>query len=202
MTNKTLEYYNSHVVDFTSDTLEVNMNNVQERFLKYLSPGAHILDLGCGVGRDSLLFLQRGFHVTALDGSNELVKVASELIGQEVLCKTYEQMDWVEEFDAIWACASLLHVPSIELEEVLQKVVRALKPGGVFYVSFKYGDFEGYRKDRYYTDFTENTFDKLISAFKNISIMEQWISCDVRPGRNNEKWLNAILYYTNKNAME
>lgn len=193
MGDKTLKFYNEHVQDFTMDTIDAKMNNIQENFIKYLSYGSHILDLGCGSGRDSLLFKQRGYKVTALDGSKELCKTASKLIGQEVICKTFNQIDYKSEFDGIWACASLLHVPSLELENVMGKAIQALKPKGIFYVSFKNGSYEGYRQGRYYTDLTNETFGDLIAKFKDINIADQWISGDVRPGRESEKWLNVIL---------
>lgn len=198
MTNNTINFYNEHVKDFAQDTIEAKMTEVQERFLKHLSAGSRILDLGCGSGRDSLLFLQRGFRVTALDGSKELCNSAAKLIGQAVICKTFDEINYEEEFDGVWACASLLHVTSEELKSAIGNAIKALKPGGVFYNSFKYGDFEGDRQGRYYTDLTEDTFGKLISNFNEVKIAELWISGDVRPDREEEKWLNAILFKGNR----
>ena len=193
MNNNTINFYNEHVEDFAQDTIEAKMTEVQDRFIKHLAIGSHILDLGCGSGRDSLLFLNRGFIITALDGSKELCNSASKLIGQDVICKTFDEINYEEEFDGVWACASLLHVPSTEMKSVIGRVIKALKPWGVFYASFKYGEFEGDRKGRFYTDLTEDAFVKLICKFNEVQIVELWISGDVRPGREEEKWLNAIL---------
>ena len=68
----------------TQDTAEAKMTEIQDRFLAYLSPGSHILDLGCGTGRDSKLFLDRQYKVTALDGSPELCKTAKAFTDQEI----------------------------------------------------------------------------------------------------------------------
>ena len=60
-----------------------------------------------------------------------------------------------EMYDGIWACASVLHVPKIELANILQKMCNAVKVGGIIYTSFKYGNFEGERSGRFFCDFTE-----------------------------------------------
>ena len=61
------------------------------------------------------------------------------------------------------------------------------------YTSFKYGEFEGERNGRFFTDFTIETFSEFISDIDNIKMEEDWITGDVRPGRGEEKWLNLIL---------
>ena len=66
---------------------------------------------------------------------------------------------------------------------------RAVKTGGIIYTSFKYGEFEGERNGRYFTDFTTDTFKDFIHDMHGLKIEEQWITGDVRPGRGEEKWL-------------
>ena len=70
---------------------------------------------------------------------------------------------------------------------------QALHKGGIIYTSFKYGDFEGVRNGRYFTDFTEDSFRTFISEIEQITVEMQWVTSDVRPGRQDEKWLNMIL---------
>ena len=86
-----------------------------------------------------------------------------------------------------------MHLPKQELIEVIQKMSLALKSKGIIYTSFKYGTFEGERNGRYFTDMTEDSFEEILQATKELQIEEQWITSDVRPGRGNEKWLNLIL---------
>ena len=191
--DNTLKYYAKNTEEFIASTLEADMSETQEKFLSLLPKGAHILDLGCGSGRDSLCFLQQGFQVTAVDGSLELAKFASELIGQEVVVADFKDLVLpVASFDAIWASASLLHVHSEALPGILTKVIDLAKPGAVFYMSFKYGDYEGERTGRYYTDLNEARFAEFLQkSGRHLEIIEQWVAKDVRPDKP-ELWLNTF----------
>lgn len=196
---QTLNYYNQNAKAFIEGTINADMSQAQQRFLKYLPQGSHILDAGCGSGRDSLTFLHAGYKVTAIDGSEELCRHASRLIGQPVRHQYFEDIDEVEVYDGIWACATLLHVASDTIGEVMARMTRGLKSGGYFYVSFKYGTFEGERNGRYFTDYTEETFEQLMSYLPQLNVIEWWLTEDVRPDRD-EKWLNAILKKVNDKA--
>ena len=191
--NETLLYYEQNAVKYSNDTVDVSFVEVQDRFLSYLKPGAYILDFGCGSGRDTRFFLGKGYKVDAIDGSIKLCEMASQLTGIPVRNMLFSELDDIEKYDGIWACSSILHLPKDELKDVLNKMLRALKSGGFVYTSFKYGDFEGYRNQRYFTYFTEDTFRFFLNEISGIKIIETWISSDVRPGRNEEKWLNLIL---------
>ena len=102
-------------------------------------------------------------------------------------------MNEMDIYDGIWACASILHVASSALPDLLERMKRALKSKGILYASFKYGTFEGYRNERYFTDLNEERFTSLLDQVRGFSVIDQWISSDARPGRENEKWLNAII---------
>ena len=195
----TLEYYDRNSEKFTADTADVEFTQIQDLFLGYLEPGARILDFGCGSGRDSRYFLSKGFEVEACDGSQEMVRIASETAGIEVRKMLFEELSEVDRYDGIFACASILHVPYARLGDILAKIERALKDNGILYVSFKYGTFEGERNGRYFTDMTmERLEDCLKEAAergpgRELKVIESRITGDVRPGRENEKWLNVIL---------
>lgn len=191
--DNTLNYYAKNTEEFIASTLEADMSQTQKKFLALLPKGAHILDLGCGSGRDSLCFIQQGFQVRAVDGSLELAKFASELIGQEVIVADFKDLELPpSSFDAIWASASLLHVHSEDLPGILAKVIDFAKPGAIFYMSFKYGDYEGERGGRYYTDLDEALFaDYLQKSGRSLEIIEQWVAKDVRPEKP-ELWLNTF----------
>lgn len=189
----TLTYYSTNAEDFVSGTVSVDFTTTQNRFLKYLAPGSSILDFGCGSGRDAKCFAERGYKVTATDGCAELVALASEYSGLSVKQLLFSDLAEVEAYDGVWACASILHLPKAELVDVLQKITTALRPGGYLYTSFKYGDFEGERHGRYFTDMTEKSFRDLLELVPGLVVVEEWVSGDVREGRGDERWLNVIL---------
>lgn len=190
--SKTIDYYNTNSNAFYESTVESDMSAQYSMFEKRLYAGARILDCGCGSGRDSKYFLQQGYEVVAIDGSEEMCKLASELTGLEVRNILFQDIDYTNEFDGVWACASLLHVPKTELLDVMKKITKAMKDCGSLYVSFKYGEYEGERNGRFFTDLTDESFNKLISEIPELVIQEKSISTDVRPGRDGS-WLNTIL---------
>ncbi len=193
MTDQTLNYYNEKSELFTNDTAELEFSDIQDSFLKYLEKGSLILDFGCGSGRDSRYFLKRGYQVEAVDGSHEMVKIASKLTGLNVKQMLFNELDEYEKYDGIFACASILHVPYTELSDIFRRLKKAVKKNGFIYVSFKYGEYEGYRNGRYFTDLNEERFQNILNEVQGLSIIEETITSDARKGRENEKWLNVIL---------
>lgn len=191
--DKTIDYYETNAQSFFDTTANVEFSSNQDKFLGYLKPGGLILDFGCGSGRDSKYFLDKGFRVEAIDGSKQMCEMASQLTGLNVRRMLFNELDENDKYDGIWACASILHLPFAQIGPVFIKAARALKDAGVFYISFKYGDFQGERKGRYFTDLTEASLEKLVRETNVFEIDEIWISSDVRPGRSDEKWINAIL---------
>ncbi len=192
MSNKTIDYYNKNADSFIQGTVSVDFKETQDKFLKLLT-GKKVLDFGCGSGRDTKYFLESGFDVTATDGSEELCKSASTYTGIQVKHMLFQDLNEADCYDGIWACSSILHLSKDELRIVINKMSRALKPNGIIYTSFKYGNFEGERNGRFFTDFTLDVFEDFISDVKDIVIEEYWITGDVRPGREEEKWLNLVL---------
>ena len=191
--NSTINYYNQNAENFIANTQNADMHPTQERFLRLLDANTSILDFGCGSGRDTKYFLEKGYQVTATDGSAELCRLASEFTGIKVKEMLFQELDAINQYDGIWACSSILHLSKKELLPVIWKMCEALKDNGIIYTSFKYGDFEGERNGRYFTDFTEKTFREFIEKIPKLTIEEHWITSDVRPGRGEEKWLNLLL---------
>jgi len=193
MENHTLEYYDKNAIAFFAETVNIDMSSLYKRVEAYLKPNAHILDLGCGSGRDSKYFLNRGYHVTAVDGSEQLCQLASEVIGQEVLHLRFRDLNFHEEFDAVWACASLLHVEKGQMTAVLQRIFKSIKPGGILYASYKYGDTQRIKENRLFNDYMERDLEMLFSGIDGAVVKEWWISGDVRAERKNERWLNVVV---------
>ena len=190
--NQTIQYYEENTALFISGTLDADMEEARNRFQIYLPRRAHILDFGCGSGRDTKAFLDAGYTVEAVDGSSELCRAASEYTGISAKQMLFQDLDVEGIYDGIWACASILHLPKAELAAVLEKIAAALKPDGVLYTSFKYGDFEGMRGGRYFTDFTEETLADFWNSLYSLHILTTWITQDVRQGREEERWINLL----------
>lgn len=191
--NNTIQYYQQNAEQFSRETCSVDFSQNQEKFMSKLKKNDTILDFGCGSGRDTKCFLEHGFQVEAIDGSEELCRLAGEFTGIKVKHLLFQELAEKNKYDGIWACSSILHLPKQELIEVIQKMSLALKSKGIIYTSFKYGTFEGERNGRYFTDMTEDSFEEILQTTKELQVEEQWITSDVRPGRGNEKWLNLIL---------
>ena len=189
----TLSYYNKKAKEFVSGTLDVTFTEIQDIFLDYIPADGRILDFGCGSGRDTKYFLSKGYDVDAIDGSVELCKIASEYTGIAVKQMLFEELDTVEEYDGIWACASILHVAKNQLPDIIQKIATATKKNGTVYLSFKYGDFEGVKNGRYFTYLTGVNFEDILHNIPTLTIDKMWVTADVRAGRGDEQWLNLIL---------
>jgi 2-polyprenyl-3-methyl-5-hydroxy-6-metoxy-1,4-benzoquinol methylase len=191
--NTTLTFYNQNAQDFTDSTIRVDMSALYREFLPTITPNGHILDAGCGSARDAAYFKQQGFTVSAFDASEELAALASQHLQQTVEVNTFQQLDRVNQYDGIWCCASLLHVPKNELPNVFIRLQNALKPNGVLYVSFKYGTTERVHNGREFTDLNETALTSLIDACPQLNLIKHWQSADQRPGRESESWLNALI---------
>ena len=188
---KTIDYYNKYAEEFTASTFKVEMESLYVPFLRYLPEQASILDLGCGSGRDSFAFKNKGYQVEAIDYSAELVKKAKELTGIEVRQQSFYELNESEKYDGIWACASLLHCDRDCLPEVMGRIFKALKPNGVCYMSFKYGDTDRKKDERSFTDLNEQQAHDLLKQIDQALLLQQWITIDKRPDRD-EKWLNLL----------
>lgn len=188
----TTDYYEANAQSFFDATLCVDMAPLYERFLPLIPPGASILDAGCGSGRDAGYFKLHGYEVTAVDASETLCKLASAHLNQDVHCMRFDEIAWEGAFNAVWACASLLHVPLVELPAAIQRLLRALKSGGVLYCSFKYGSGERETGDRHFTDLDEEGLKAVLKATGIQVDAEVWLTEDQRPDRD-ERWLNVLV---------
>jgi SAM-dependent methyltransferase len=186
-------YYDKNSQDFQGRTINADVQDLYEKFLKHLPESGRILDAGCGVGRDSKFFLSKGYEVVAFDGSLEMVKMTSKLLGKDALHMLFQEMHFLSEFDAVWANASLLHIPYESLRGVFQSIHKALLPSGIIYGSFKYGTSMRLTEDRVFFDMDEASIQPYLKGL--FVPLEIWKSADTRstvapsPDRS---WLNFI----------
>ena len=187
-----IEYYNKYAAKVYEDTVDVDMSEIMEAFLKLLEEGDTILDLGCGSGRDSLTMYEMGFDVTPLDASEEMCKLAEIHTGLDVLQMFYEDMEFEDVFDGICACGALVHVPKNEMPEILGRIHDALCSRGVLYMSVRKGEFEGFRGERYFTDYTMDSLISMISKTGLFDIIKTWETDDVRSSHSDRVWINLL----------
>jgi SAM-dependent methyltransferase len=187
---KVVEFYNQNGQDFYQRTAELDMAELYDRFLPYLPDEAVILDAGCGSGRDALNFKKFGYEVSAFDASSTLSNLASEKTGLAVRTIAFNDMDYKEDFDGVWCCASLLHLKGDDLKNAFKRIHRAMKPEGICFQSFKAKAPEA--DPRF---FNAMTLEELV-AFNESSglfeLIESWESEDVRQGQQTEVWANVI----------
>ena len=189
--NETVEYYNRNAKDFVASTADADMSECRGRFLAYVPEGGCVLDAGCGSGRDTAAFMKQGYEVDAFDASPEICRLASEAIGKEVECRRFEDLQGSDMYDGIWACASLLHVKAADLPEVIERLYRLLRRGGIIYASFKEGSAERVKEGRYFHDMTADECRRLFESV-GFEVKELFTSEDVREGRTGERWVNVI----------
>jgi SAM-dependent methyltransferase len=163
----TIAFYEEHAEEYCETTSHLDLNHLHGRFLRELQPGAHILDAGCGSGRDSKAFLDRGFRVTAIDASPRVIEVASKVVGGHCQVLRFQEMAFREVFDGIWACASILHIPKREIPDIMA---------------------------RFFSSYTENSLRSLALQFRPaLREVALWKTDEMRSGVHSEPWLNILL---------
>ena len=190
--NRTLDWYRENAEAFIANTGKVDMSAHYNSFLELVPSGGYVMDLGCGAGSASLYFTQNGYRVLAVDGCAEFCEHTRQRAGCEARNMRFDELDYTDTFDGIWACASLLHVRKADLPGVLRLIHRALKKDGVFYASFKYGEDERNKNGREFSDFTEDSLRALLDEAGGFRIKSIWHTHDARPERADELWVNVI----------
>lgn len=191
----TLQYYNKNAKTYCEQTLEGNMQENYDNFLKYLFTNAYILDFGCGSGRDSKYFIDNGYKVKAIDGSIEMCRFASKYINQEVICMKFEELDELNTYDGIWACSSILHVEKESLPNVLNKMINALKVNGIIYTSFKVGKGYEIKERKYYNYITKDEMIQILANLnKNVKLIDYFETLpSTKRIAKNTIWGNFII---------
>lgn len=187
MDPETRRFYDADPRGYSDQTFGADMSEARRRFASLLRPGARVLDLGCGSGRDTVAFRAAGFDVVPVDGSEGMCRVARENTGSDVRLLDFADLDYGSEFDGVWACASLLHLPEGEIPGVLAGIRRALVPGGVLHASFKKGCFRGMRDGRLYTDMEPDALAGILGS-AGFRVLEIRMDRDAR----GTEWVSAL----------
>lgn len=191
--DETVAYYENNASTFIETTINADVSALYEDFEKLINSGCKILDLGCGSGRDSRYFVQHGYDVVAVDPSSVMCAHTRAMVDIPVFEMKAEDIQFSNEFDAVWACASLLHVSRDKQINVLRLICKALKNNGMCYCSWKYGNDDRIVDGRHFTDLTEDSLRDLLKKMPVFEEEKVWITYDVRKDKQNQKWLNALI---------
>ncbi len=186
------DYYNINAEDFIQRTMEVDMSDIYDWVLPGVQEEGRILDVGFGSGRDSLFFLAMGYEVTSMDTSQRFVAIGRELL-PDVILEDVCEMTFSEEFDLVWANASLLHLNEEEFAVAIARIEESLQEGAWFYVSMKRGDFEGIRNERYFKFYTKETLVEAVTEASSLELVDYLETEDSRESHKGEYWVNALF---------
>jgi len=191
-----LNYYNQNAQNFIERTINLDISTVADQFLDLIVDKGRILDLGCGSGRDSLYFMNKGYDVYAVDGSEALVNHAKTELGIRVQLATFEAYKTDMTFDGIWAMASLLHVGQEEMVAIVSKYRDMLKPGGIFFMSFKKYKDNFIIGERSFTCYEEEGLRAMIDEVGGLEIVKLVETRSAKVGYEDELWVNVFCLAT------
>lgn len=186
-------WYDGRAERFAAAVADLDKAGDYARFLARIPAGGRILDAGCGAGRDSAHFLERGYAVTACDLSPEMARLARARTGLDVRVTDFTTPEWTPEFHGVWAMASLLHLPRSATGRAVAALGRALLPGGVLLVSGKHGSREWEKDGIWFSALDEAWLDDFLAANPALLLRESWRRPDDRPDRPGEEWFTFLL---------
>ena len=188
----TSKFYDEHADEYFERTVHANLEHLYGRVLPLIPDGGRILDAGCGSGRDLKVFRERGYRPFGIDASPSLVRLAQAYAGVECEVRRLQDIAYLNEFDAVWACASLLHLEKAELGPVLEKLKRALVAGGVLFATVQLGQGESLAPDgRFYAYYNPQEFLQAVQA-SGLTTLDSWTTEDSLPNRPAVRWLNIL----------
>jgi len=188
----TIKYYDDNADAFVRQTVDADLSDLRGLFLSKLPERSCLLDAGCGSGRDTLAFRNLGHEVVAFDASQEMVRAAKKTAGEPVIRSTFLDFTPDRLFDGIWACASLLHVPSTDLSRTLAHFASLMKDGGLLFASFKLGRGDTFKNGRFFCDMDDTRLRNVLNDVGPLDLMSTWETDDARPDRN-DRWLNVLV---------
>lgn len=190
--NRTIDYYNNNAEQYYQTTITADLDSARKKFASYLPAGASVIDIGCGSGRDVLAFNDMGFNAVGLDASDELVELARERLGINVVVASMSSWRSYKSYDGIWCCASLMHLDDAECKQFFANLDCNLKSRGVLYISVKSGISTGIDEvGRYMRNFTEEEIREMVDIVPGLLIKELWYTEDSLQ-RNDFRWMNVI----------
>ncbi|WP_298754865.1 class I SAM-dependent methyltransferase [uncultured Psychroserpens sp.] len=189
----TIESYNKTAEEYYNTVSSFEILPELETFISIVKPNGRVLDLGCGPGHHSRIFLENGFQVDGIDLSTGMIAIAKK----EVSGGNFQVMDILDlkfkkdAFDGIWASASLLHIPKRNLKKVIRELKKLLVEKGILYISLKKGEGSEVIKDKRY-----GGVDKYYVYYETDEIEKILVDLDFEIVENEQKEMRSF-YDTN-----
>lgn len=189
----TINFYNKNHENYDNDTSQLELKEQWKIFESRIRPGGKILDIGCGSGRDITHFQTRGFSVEGLEPSTAMAEMARKRTNARIYIQPAEQLCANNQYDGIWACASLLHISKKNIKETIQRIAQALNKNGHAYISVKSGSGELRKEDgRLFSNYSSEELKEIISTIPEIVIVTLWTTPDAAQ-REDLEWINLLL---------
>jgi 2-polyprenyl-3-methyl-5-hydroxy-6-metoxy-1,4-benzoquinol methylase len=190
----TISWYDENADQYACRTVTADVSALRLWFSSRLSPGARILDAGCGSGRDIKAFADDGFDVSAFDGSISMVFKAAAHAGRKVAYQNFERIAsdisvLRGPFDGIWCCASLLHLPKNSMPSVLSALKDRLSDNGLMFMSVKEGDGEASIAGRRFSFYRRHELIDMV-ATAGLDMVD--ISSNESPFEHGTRWINIL----------
>ncbi len=191
----TLAYYDTHAADYCAATRQVDLSALYTPFLAEVATGGRVLDAGCGCGRDARAFIARGYALDAFDASAAMVTEARRYTGlgaDRVWHMRFADLKAESRYDGVWACASLLHLPAASQPDALRRLLRALVPGGLLFLSYKAGAGEARdAQGRHFTYYDPESLRGLLNMLDITQVLRVWSTPDA--SRAEVTWVNGLV---------
>jgi ubiquinone/menaquinone biosynthesis C-methylase UbiE len=202
----TIAWYDKNASSYAKAIGDLAPLNYINKFSKLLSKNGRVLEVGCAGGRDAEIISEKGFKVTGVDLSKNLLKQAKKQAPKA----NFVQADFLNLpfsngfFDGIWSSASLLHLETVEeVERALKEFKRVLKKGGIVFISvkaqigskkFKLVKDKLVEYNRFFQFFKKRELESLLkkAGLKVFFINQEKDTDKVKNGRKDVEWINCF----------
>jgi 2-polyprenyl-3-methyl-5-hydroxy-6-metoxy-1,4-benzoquinol methylase len=189
----TIRFYNQHADDYANQTMFLDLADLYVPFRELVSSG-RILDAGCGAGRDTRFFIESGYVVISFDASIEMVRKCQEYPHAYCIQRQFSEIAFKEEFDGVWACASLHHLSLEEAKSAVTKLSTALKPKGTMFISVKAGKGSSRKDGKYFQLYDDEGLKGLLAHDPRLKLLRMWHSTSPGPDGDGEiDWINVLV---------
>lgn len=201
MTDRTINYYEQNAADLSRRYETTALDTFHRLLQKNCRPGARLLEIGCGSGRDAARAVAAGFMVTALDGAenllNEATRLHPELSGNLHHLLLPARLPFANaSFDGFFSVACLMHFNDDEIGQIISEAARVTTAGGSGLVSVPAGrnDIDAGGLDQHGRVFNVMPAENWISLFQQHGFAAE--TGPIEPdslGRPGISWITFVL---------